>query len=990
MADQMNCEDVLVKTLKDSRKRHGKNLIFAHVNVNSLGEKCDYFRDLLLKNLFDILCITETKLSEYYVTNDLHVEGYKLHRKDKDRNSGGIVVWVRSDIPHFRDTDLEFSVENAHIESLVINLSIKKEQWYLLATYKNPKVSNDLYVENLTCFYNELLTGSRAKEIIMLGDVNINLLQTPNCLSDMFDVYGLSNMINSPTCYKSTRGTLIDPVVVLNDKRFFQAINVQCGMSDWHNLVGCVTKINLPRVAPKTIVYRSYKDFDNDAFTKDMSYAPFHVNEIFDDVNDKYWFVSKLCSDVINKHAPMKKRVLKSSHVPYMNSKLRKQMYKRNNARNKYVKQRTDYNWNIYRMERNKTTAMRRESIKNFFVSRCSSATNPSDFWKCIRPFLSFNSQVYSDINLNEDGQVTTNPTEVSGLMNEFFANVASGIGMEDSIHITENSNWLGEIFARHENHPSVQAIAEVSAGADEFPFNFKKITTETVKKKLQQIKPNKATGYDNIPPKLAQRTSSETAAAIAHVINSSFATEVFPDDLKLAEIVPLHKKGNNMLKENYRPVSVLAVFDKIFENIIADQMTDFFKMKYNDLLCAYRKNYGSCHILINLLESWKLALDQKKIVGTLLMDLSKAFDCVPHGLLLCKLKAYGFSDSACKLMASYLSDRKQRVKINDKRSSWAKISKGIPQGSCLGPIIFNIFVNDIFYFIKKCSLVNYADDNTLSISGESFDVVTAALQLDAENSIKWFNSNFMKINPDKFQIMCMTSVYSSEELPSRITISGHELKNEDFVQLLGITIDSKLTFDRHIDGICKKASRQLNILRRFQNALHLKEMTLVYNAFVCSNFNYCPIVWHFCSTASIRKMEKIQERALRLLHKDNTSTYEELLRKSKQATLHVKRLRLIAQEVFKSIYQLNPAFMRDLFQPKVINHNLRDENKLVMPSFNTLKYGKNTFTYHGAHIWNLLPAHLKDNTDFKVFKTMLNSWEGPQCQCSSCSVMIL
>ena len=90
-------------------------------------------------------------------------------------------------------------------------------------------------------------------------------------------------------------------------------------MSDWHNLVGCVTKINLPRVAPKTIVYRSYKDFDNDAFTKDMSYAPFHVNEIFDDVNDKYWFVSKLCSDVINKHAPMKKRVLKSSHVPYMN-----------------------------------------------------------------------------------------------------------------------------------------------------------------------------------------------------------------------------------------------------------------------------------------------------------------------------------------------------------------------------------------------------------------------------------------------------------------------------------------------------------------------------------------------------------------------------------------------------------------------------------------------------------------------------------------------
>ena len=306
MALQTNCEDILVKTLQDTRNRHGKSLVIAHVNVNSLGEKCDYFRDLLSKNLFDVLCITETKLSEYFVTHDLHVDGYRLHRKDKDRNSGGIVVWVRSDIPHFRDTALEFSVENAHIESLVINMSVRKEQWYLLTTYKNPKVSNELYVEKLSYFYNELLSGSKAKEIVMLGDVNINLLQTPNCLSDMFDVYGLSNIVKSPTCYKSTRGTLIDPVVVLNERRFFESINVQCGMSDWHNLVGCVTKINLPRITPKTIVYRSYKDFDDDAYSKDMSCAPFHVNEIFDDVNDKYWFMSKLCSFVFRKHAPMK------------------------------------------------------------------------------------------------------------------------------------------------------------------------------------------------------------------------------------------------------------------------------------------------------------------------------------------------------------------------------------------------------------------------------------------------------------------------------------------------------------------------------------------------------------------------------------------------------------------------------------------------------------------------------------------------------------
>lgn len=149
---------------------------------------------------------------------------------------------------------------------------------------------------------------------------------------------------------------------------------------------------------------------------------------------------------------------------------------------------------------------------------------------------------------------------------------------------------------------------------------------------------------------------------------------------------------------------------------------------------------------------SWKSDLDNKKCVGTLLMDLSKAFVCVPHGLLLCKLKAYGFSNSACKLIVSYLSNTMQKVKINENRNNWSHLKKDIPQGSCLGPIIFNIFINDIFYFIVKCNLMNYADDNTLSASDYYFDLVTAALQHDASNTIQWFSSNYIKVNPGSFR----------------------------------------------------------------------------------------------------------------------------------------------------------------------------------------------------------------------------------------------
>jgi hypothetical protein len=162
--------------------------------------------------------------------------------------------------------------------------------------------------------------------------------------------------------------------------------------------------------------------------------------------------------------------------------------------------------------------------------------------------------------------------------------------------------------------------------------------------------------------------------------VNAGFDNNTFPEPMKYAEIAPVHKKDNDMNKCNYRPVSILTSFSKIFETIIADQLMAHFDKLFNELMCAYRKKHGSCHVLISLIESWKQSLDKNLCVGALLMDLSKAFDCVPHGLLLCKLKAYGLSDNACKFLGSHLGGRQQRVKLNANRSKWNVISKGIPQ----------------------------------------------------------------------------------------------------------------------------------------------------------------------------------------------------------------------------------------------------------------------------------------------------------------------
>ena len=178
------------------------------------------------------------------------------------------------------------------------------------------------------------------------------------------------------------------------------------------------------------------------------------------------------------------------------------------------------------------------------------------------------------------------------------------------------------------------------------------------------------------------------------------------------------------MTKANYRPVSLLPIPSKIFEKVLSTQFSDYFDKIIDDFLCAFRKGHGCQTTLLRLLEDWKYALDNNEYVAAILMDLSKAFDCLPHDILLCKLSSYGLTKNATKLIESYLSDRKQQIKIGNVVSSWVEIKKGVPQGSILGPLLFNFFINYIFYFIKNCDLYNYADDNTLSFHSPNFDEI--------------------------------------------------------------------------------------------------------------------------------------------------------------------------------------------------------------------------------------------------------------------------
>jgi hypothetical protein len=221
-------------------------------------------------------------------------------------------------------------------------------------------------------------------------------------------------------------------------------------------------------------------------------------------------------------------------------------------------------------------------------------------------------------------------------------------------------------------------------------------------------------------------------------------------------------------------------------------------------------------------------------------------------------------STDSVSLLESYLSNRKQQIKINSIPSSWAVTQKGVPQGSILDPLLFNVFINDIFYFVKKGTLYNYADDNTLSYGYPDFNVLTSVIKSQMF-LLNWFKVNKMQANPDKFQVLAVEKKTFDKNM--KICKQNSTLSCEETVKLLGIEIDYQLNFDIHISSICRKASQQLNIrLGRYLD--RLSKLT-IFHTFILSNFNFCPLAWHFCTDKNSKKLEKVQERALHFVCDD-------------------------------------------------------------------------------------------------------------------------
>ena len=556
------------------------------------------------------------------------------------------------------------------------------------------------------------------------------------------------------------------------------------------------------------------------------------------------------------------------------------------------------------------------------------SKDDPRKLWQIINDIISPNSRQSN--NLPEyfiiDDKKVQNDREISESFNTFFTNIASELVSD-----------LG---------PPPESFENYLKDPINTTFQFSNVSQTDVEKAINSLKSKKTQDCDGLSTELIKSIKDDLLKPLTIIINQVINTAIFPSKLKVARVAAVYKNGEKTILNNYRPISILPIISKIIERILHTQISEYFcnkKLLYSSQY-GFRSGHSTELAAAEMVDRIISNFDNRKYYLSVYMDLSKAFDCIDYGILLTKLKHYGFSEHSLKLIENYLSDRYQFVKIRDVESSLLPINIGVPQGSILGPLLFVIYINDICKSSDLFEAILYADDSTFSIvldnlsnnshenSINSYDDKTRSINIELQKIEVWLKSNRLCLNKSKTKYMIF---HRGNEPKMELSIGDSSLEQVQDFQFLGITLNQRLDWSSHIEITARKVARGIGVLKRVKPYVPFSALKTLYYSLIHCHLQYQILNWGHDSDMLL----KLQKRAIRFLTSEDYLAHTEPLFK-RCNILKVNDLYnlSIVKFYFNYLNDKLPAYFRQISFPQnrdIHNLDTRFKNDLSNPKIN-------------------------------------------------------
>ena len=932
------------KQFQTKLKKH-RGFKAAHINIHSLYPKIDEVQFLLCNSNLDILCLSETWLDQS-LAQELHINGYSLIRKDRNRHGGGVAIYIKNGLDYCHRPELNSEI----VESVWIEIKVAKGHPLLVCCmYRPPSATSE--------YFNEVLdeierATSEDKEIMLLGDLNYNYKIDENLSNNPIhyieNLFLLSQMIDKPTRVTTSSSTLIDVILSSVPNKHLISDTAKISLSDHYLIYTCVD-ISIENKGHKTIQFRDYKKFDINSFKEELKTSAILVSlPISNDVNHEWTRWKTEFLRICDKHAPIKVSRVRSRHNPWMTHDIIKLIYKRDYIHEKAVQGSDQQLFNTYREIRNLVNTKIEEAKREYFNKVASDyKKDPKKTWKEINKVASGNkhdSEIPSSMDCNE--------------LNEYFVSIGKKVA--ETLPTKNELPWL---------NPECM-----------YRFLFKSVASADVLKHLLSLGEESNLDILGIDSKLLYIGATILEPYLTNLINMSIATSYIPDDWKIARVTPIYKgKGCIKNKTNYRPISVICHIAKVIEREVQIQFIEY--LTSHELISpdqfAFLKFHSTQTCLHRIIDDWYEAINEQELIGVTFLDIQKCFDTIDHTILFKKLHRYGVCDKELEWFKNYLSHRKQAVYCNNNLSSFLPVDVGVPQGSILGPILFLVFINDLSQHVKLGSCNMYADDVSLYVTGKTTKEVKEGLQGIINDVYKWYIANKLSINIAKSNTMLVgtkQNVSKSQEVLNAC-INDEQLEQVSSARYLGIHIDDTLSWNSQVQSICKSVSFKLSKLKRLNKFVSSDLLNTIYLTSIQPTLDYGCTVWGTCSQANKDMIMWLRKRAARIV--TNRFDYINdrgmlILKDLGWQTLDERRDYFLANLMFKCIHGMAPHWLTNQILMACESHDRTTRAAISMDVIvpqPRLEVFRNSFQYSGAKVWNNLPDHIKETSTLGSFK---------------------